>query len=759
MGAQQVYIPDANFKAKLIALGIDTNANGEIDYSEAEVVSSLNLANSNISDLSGIEYFFNLTSIDFSNNNISSAGFNFEFIAEIIANDNPLTFLGIGDVAPLIQLSISNTLLDALDVAGRTSLIGITAGNVPLQWINVNGCTSLQFIQISNTPIVGIDLSTCSSLNNAYLVGNQLDGLLLPEDSVLQILNVSSNEILSLDVTGQPQLQLLDCQLNNMTSLDLSNSVGLTWLSAGGNNFTTIDVSNSPLLNNLQLAQNPELVSVFMKNGAIESTYSFLDCPNLAYICVDEEQIPAITAAVDPSVVVNSYCSFTPGGEYNTIAGTVRFDADGNGCDASDLNNEFIKIGISGSAGSDAAFTTSDGQYNFSVPSGSFNVFPLLENPSYFNVSPASASIIFSSVDNSEFSQDFCITPNGSHNDVEITVVPIFPSQPGFNSVYEIVYRNIGTQPASGNVTFSYPDAVLDLITSSVPPDGANSGTLTWNYNTLQPFENRSISVLFHVNSPTDTPPVALGDVFDFNATIGNSSGTDESPSNNAFLYEETVTGAYDPNDKICIEGEVVGTAQIGEYLHYVINFENTGTAPAQNIVVKDVINDAQFEMATLQVINSSHPVVVRTNANVAEFIFPNIALDPGGHGNILMKIKTKSSLSAGDTVSNKAEIFFDYNAPIETNFANTQFQSLGVADFTNTSIAIYPNPSNSQINIRSEQELASVLLFDVQGRLLQAVKPNAMSVVLDVTGKSAGMYFVRITTSDGTITRKIIKE
>ena len=54
-----VYIPDANFKAKLIALGVDTNTDGEIQFSEALVPTVLDVSNSNIADLTGIEAFTN----------------------------------------------------------------------------------------------------------------------------------------------------------------------------------------------------------------------------------------------------------------------------------------------------------------------------------------------------------------------------------------------------------------------------------------------------------------------------------------------------------------------------------------------------------------------------------------------------------------------------------------------------------------------------------------------------------------------------
>ena len=69
--AQVINIPDANFKAKLIALGVDDNGNGEIEMSETVEVYDLQLQNSNIYSLEGIQYFTEMDWLDCSGNNIS----------------------------------------------------------------------------------------------------------------------------------------------------------------------------------------------------------------------------------------------------------------------------------------------------------------------------------------------------------------------------------------------------------------------------------------------------------------------------------------------------------------------------------------------------------------------------------------------------------------------------------------------------------------------------------------------------------------
>ncbi len=72
---------------------------------------------------------------------------------------------------------------------------------------------------------------------------------------------------------------------------------------------------------------------------------------------------------------------------------------------------------------------------------------------------------------------------------------------------------------------------------------------------------------------------------------------------------------SYDPNDKTCLEGTTITPAMVGEYVHYVIRFENTGTYPAENIVVKDMIDLAKFDINTLIPIKGSHEFVTKITA------------------------------------------------------------------------------------------------------------------------------------------------
>jgi hypothetical protein len=154
----------------------------------------------------------------------------------------------------------------------------------------------------------------------------------------------------------------------------------------------------------------------------------------------------------------------------------------------------------------------------------------------------------------------------------------------------------------------------------------------------------------------------------------------------------------------------------VGKYVHYLIRFENKGTAEAQNVVVKDMIDTSKFDVSSLVVTQGSHPFVTRiTETNKVEFIFENINLpfdDATNDGYVAFKIKTKPSLVVGDSFSNTASIYFDYNFPIVTNTATTSvLQSLGTPDFEFDSyFKIYPNPVKNSLNIGCQKTNQAVV-------------------------------------------------
>ena len=83
--------------------------------------------------------------------------------------------------------------------------------------------------------------------------------------------------------------------------------------------------------------------------------------------------------------------------------------------------------------------------------------------------------------------------------------------------------------------------------------------------------------------------------------------------------------------------------------------------------------------------------------------------------------------------------------------------------DFSPPNIALSPNPSSNTLNINFENQthLASIQISDITGRVLQSfnIQNSTSNISINVSSLSSGMYFLRITSSNKTETKKFIKE
>ncbi|KIX22786.1 internalin [Flavobacterium sp. 316] len=578
-------------------------------------------------------------------------------------------------------------------------------------------------------------------------------------------LDCARNILTDIDVNQNILLETFSFSGNQLTTIDLSQNIKLKHLAFSGNQFVTIDLSSNNELVSLWFSYNP-LTFISIKNTKIITATTFSNCPNLVYICANENQIPDLRYKIQSygynNCEINSYCSFVPGGEYFLIEGEARLDNNLNGCDILDVDyenlyfNHFINGNLVG-----AYISNSTGFYSIPVQEGSHTITPNLENPTYFNISPTSLTVDFPT-QASPFTQDFCVTANGVHSDVEVVILPTVPARPGFDAKYKISYRNKGNQVENGSVSLTFEDTVLDYLSSNPVFNSATTNSYTWNYSNLQPFETREIEVFFNVNSPMETPAVNIDDVLNYTATIATSN-TDETPDDNEFTLNQIVVGSYDPNDKTCLEGETVGPNMIGEYVHYLIRFENTGTYPAENVVVKDMIDLTKFDLSTLIPLKGSHEFYTRIKDNKVEFIFENINLDfndATNDGYVAFKIKTKSNLTVGSAFSNNANIYFDYNFPITTNTYTTTIQALSIQDFDFSSkFTLYPNPVQDVLHFNSKENITiqSVEIYNMLGQVVLTV-PNATKSI-DVSNLTKGNYFVKVNTEKGSSNTKFVKK
>ncbi|MCH7534283.1 MAG: T9SS type A sorting domain-containing protein [Bacteroidetes bacterium] len=161
--AQIVNIPDANFKAVLVAdITINTNGDGEIQVSEASAFTgTMDLMAKFITDLTGIEAFTALTWLDCTYNFITSLDVSTcTALTTLYCFENSLTSLDVSNNTALITLSCSGNLLTSLDVRN--------GNNVNFTNFNATDNFNLYCISVDDTTWSNVNWSTSKDIGAIY---------------------------------------------------------------------------------------------------------------------------------------------------------------------------------------------------------------------------------------------------------------------------------------------------------------------------------------------------------------------------------------------------------------------------------------------------------------------------------------------------------------------------------------------------------------------------------------------------------------
>lgn len=122
--------------------------------------------------------------------------------------------------------------------------------------------------------------------------------------------------------------------------------------------------------------------------------------------------------------------------------------------------------------------------------------------------------------------------------------------------------------------------------------------------------------------------------------------------------------------------------------------------------------------------------------------------------GNTQLRVTTKYASASGSCEN-------DHDAEVEDYTINV-LASLSVDEFTLNNIRIYPNPTNSVLNIavRDNNLPDSYSIYNMLGQNVATRQITSNTdLSINSSGLSNGMYFVKITKNDATITLPFIKE
>jgi uncharacterized repeat protein (TIGR01451 family) len=323
--------------------------------------------------------------------------------------------------------------------------------------------------------------------------------------------------------------------------------------------------------------------------------------------------------------------------------------------------------------------TNNQGYYDLRLPAGNYVVTPvtsLLDSAWFFP-----DSIVISSPSGGTYSNnDFAANTTLQGANLGIGINKNRDPRPGFDYNLIIGVGNSGIDSSFGNVTLHY-DA--NLYFDSISPAPTSLDTINhvveWQTGYAGLMGNNVFRLFCTV--PASLP---LGTLLSCIATIApDSSVIENNLLNNSFVLNDLLIGSFDPNDKIVSPTGIGATGAVyhQQKLNYRINFQNTGTASAINVIVQDDLSP-DLDISTFVMEGASHQYTVFINDRTITWKFLGINLpdsnsaEPLSHGYIEFSIYPHQGLPDGTIIENDASINFDFNDPVITNIVQNTLQT-----------------------------------------------------------------------------------
>lgn len=678
-----ITIPDSGFADWLTLMYPNCMTGNKLDASCIDVqnATDLNMASASsytqhpVRDLTGIQAFTYITSLDCSDNQITyipSFASNLQFIA---CNKNKLT-----SIPPLPSglqvLECQDNLLDSIPSNIPQTLYHFICSNNHLTTLPAYPTYgNMQVLDCSYNNITSLPQMS-HNLTIFYFEHNRVHDFPLPYSN------------------GNPAY--VDCSYNLFDSIISTAVVAPGQLICHHNNISYIPPGWGNYINDFQ-AQNNNFSS--LPNFALSMVKFYIDSNPI--VCLPK--MPSVTdfrftgtgitclpnafsvTTSNPSIANMPLCDpINPNGctPYWNISGKVFHDSYNNcfyvsWADSGEANVKMLlyKNGVL----KQQVFTNNRGDYTFQTDTGLYSitadtsVFPFrmhCPDSGYLNVNLTIASP-FSSNNNFAFvcadsGYDLGIQSiNFRGHTIAGNTFTLLPIAGDVTHLFDGRCGNDSGVSGTLQLTISGPVSYVSPYFNALTPTSVNGNVITWNVADFSAINNQTA---FGINLRTDTN-AHFGPVC-FSALI-TGNGFDFRPANDTLTYCLMIGASHDPNEKeVSPDGIISDEAQ---WLTYTIHFQNNGNAAAQNVFILDTLTP-NVDVSSFQLLASSHESFTAIHGNVVRFDFININLpdsatnDSASQGYVQYRVKTLPGLANGTQIQNTGSIYFDFNSPIVTN-------------------------------------------------------------------------------------------
>ncbi|MEJ8843542.1 PKD domain-containing protein [Lacibacter sp. H375] len=495
----------------------------------------------------------------------------------------------------------------------------------------------------------------------------------------------------------------------------------------------------------------------------------------------------AINASFQTSTVVDiyrrtikidgEYRYFQQGQGKNEIIGHIYIDANKNGI-KDPTEKPYTQLAkITGTVNSKSSIAYSEkGSFRLTTDSGLVNIQLTLAK-SHYTVTPSNITINFTKKIGVSDTVNIGLQPITKVKDGMVSIVPNSPARPGFRAYYSIPVKNTGNDTIYNAKLKLVKDPRIIIDSLKPAASSISNDSITWSIGTLLPNPDSVFTI--KISGTVAVPPtVNGGDTLRYGILLNGYTGEIDA-TDNEYKYNQLVVNAYDPNDKRDNRAGIMRKTEIDStaWIYYMIRFQNTGNAAAYNVILRDTL-ESKLNWGSFEMIESSHSnkVTVENNNQVC-WLFKNIMLPDstrdkaGSNGYVLFRIKANANLLPGDTIRNKASIYFDYNLPIVTNQSKISIRSVDVVtgisgiQLLEGSLKIAPNPAKNIAQLVIKAKLkgqSSVILRSWDGKLIwektiASINNEQIIIPINLEKLSSGVYFVTVINQGKILTQQFV--
>lgn len=187
--------------------------------------------------------------------------------------------------------------------------------------------------------------------------------------------------------------------------------------------------------------------------------------------------------------------------------------------------------------------------------------------------------------------------------------------------------------------------------------------------------------------------------------------------------------------------------------------------SPATTTIYSVTASNGCISTKTVQVAVKPLPIVSFTMQSTICSTDPAITLTASPSGGTFSGSGVTGNTFDPTIGSGAYSITYLYTSSNGCSASSSQGISVAICDAimelnSNYHVSLFPNPATELIQLTSDKNMSTVLLYDFTGKLIENKKVDALSLTLNLNDVANGIYTVTIKFEDGTMfQRKLIKE